>query len=301
MSQNINISDHFGTIVKTIRENRDILQSTVAGHDINIRTYRRIEANEVTVSFPQFLIIVNNLNLDVEEFMLIANNYELTDRQEILRLFKELGSTLNVDGIKEFHEHCRTYLQNHDAPEIEDLEKSVDAMYKFSLTNDRKVCQKDIQPLWKKLRNQTTLYYFEALSLLSILFFIDDSSEIHRQIKKLEEVFQLYFPYYETKRHILRAYYNAAYGLDMNNDFLESEPYIDKALKLSKELEDDVVYYDTLFVKAKLEYIKGHHPIGERLANESFEGLRKMENKKNAVNIRNDNMSDWRILTQKKS
>lgn len=301
MTQNFhNIDDAYVTI-RMIRKNKQLTQKEVAG-EIPLATYRRIEAGKSQPTLKNFVHIVDNLRMyDMAEFMLIHENFKVDRRQEILQLFKEMKTTLNSQGFKNFFESCSEYLESNHDPEIENLYQSLQGLYKYSHTNNHEEGYKLIEPLWLSLRDKENLFYWDALALTSILSLLKNPEDIHLQVPRLIKAFTQFEHHYETKRPIVKVYLNAAFCLKMNQKMMEGEDYVDKALALSNELQDMPLYYDTLYKKAEMEYVKGNQAVAFRLANESFDGLERFEVEKGKDSILNDNRADWLILTQKKS
>lgn len=284
--------EQIGSTIRYIRTSKNLKQTTVAGN-IPISTYRRIEANTTVCTLSNFFQIISNLHLDVSEFLYIHLDFQLTERQKLLKLFLQIRTTLNKEGFAKFFAACDFYLKNHNDCEMENLKTAMQGLYQFSLTEDREACYEFIRPLWDRLFDREWFYY-DALTVSCLLYFIPNSKEIQDNVEKLEITLNRYQELYDTKKSILRVYLNAIYGLKKNGSIFETDVYIDKAIKLSHQLNEHILYYDTLYKKAELEFMKGHYAEGERLAQESFEGLELYEDE-NKFYLK-DNKSDWAKL-----
>lgn len=298
MSQKVHNLDNFGTTIRKIREAKQLTQKQIAGN-IPFSTYRKIEANLTSCTLPNFVQITQNLHIDIAEFMYIHQEYQLSERQTLLKLFIDIKSTLNKEGFIQFFDYCDSYLQTHDDPEVLNLQCALKGLYQYSLTENREECYRYIKPLWQSLFDRKW-FYWDALTISCILFFLKDASEIHETVQKLVDVFKRYDLIYQTKSSILRVYLNAAYGLKCINKITDGEEYVTLALELSTELGERVLYYDTLYKKAEIEFSKGHVAYANRLATESFNGLEKYEENKGDNSFLSDNKADWEILSQRK-
>lgn len=288
----------FGSTIQKIRKLKGMTQKEAAGN-IPVSTYRKIEQDQTVCSLPLFVQILGNLHIEFQDFMFIHNDYQLTERQALYKLFYEIKSTLSKEQFETFFEQSASYLKRNKDADIEQLEYALQGLYQFSLSGDREACYEFIKPLWEKLISMSEWDFWEALTMNCILFFLQDSEDICETTRYLVKTFELFQPIHDARTIIIKVYLNAAYGLKCNDEILKAEPYVNRAMSKSDELGDKVLYYDALYKKAEIEFVKGNIAYSQRIAEESFKGLEEYEKSVNENSFLNDNKVDWKELTKK--
>ncbi|MHC5253130.1 helix-turn-helix domain-containing protein [Listeria kieliensis] len=298
MSQKVHNYKNYGSTIRKIRESKGLTQKQVAG-TIPLSTYRKIELNQTVCTLPAIDQILENLNMEPNDFKFIHREFSLTERQKLHKLFLKIKSTLHQESFLKFFSSCDAYLQKHNDTDMKQLRTALEGLYQYSLTEDRDACYQFVKPLWDKMITQEW-YYWEALTVSCILFCLHEPKEIHKTTQQLVKTFERFHPLHDSTKAIIKVYLNSAYGLKCGGHILEAEPYVQKALEMSETI-DKALYFDTLYKKAEIEFVKGNMAYSKRLATESFEGLQKYEIPEGENSFLNDNKTDWLILTQKKS
>lgn len=211
----------FGKTLKIIRKNRQMTQKEVCKGIMPQGTYSRIEQGKLPLSLEHMVNIAKNLNFSLNEFMYIHQNYHATEREKILKDFREI----ELAGFEELNKKWTRLKRVEEKDAHLNLLNQTYELFRLISTEDFLQVQAAAQPIWKQLE-KLDHWYLEDLELLnSILYYfpIDVAEQIvQTALKRLNNYMD-----YERNIEPLAMYFQ----LNLANRYIGEQLY-DKALKL---------------------------------------------------------------------
>ncbi len=211
----------FGKTLKIIRKNRQMTQKEVCKGIMPQGTYSRIEQGKLPLSLEHMVHIAEHLNISLNEFMYIHKNYHSTEREKILKDFREI----ELAGFEELNKKwaCLKKVEEKDA-HLNLLNQTYELFHLISFGDFLQI-QAAAQPIWQQLE-KLDHWYLEDLELLNSILYhfpIDVAEQIAQTaLKRLNkymnyerniEPLAMYFQLNLANRYIGERLYDKAFAL----------------------------------------------------------------------------------------
>lgn len=281
--------EHFGQTLKFIRKLKGIKQQDLAQKcQIPLSTYRKIESDVSQPSTTTFFTILKKLNISLVEFSYIHSKENYFTKERFVYLFKDLLHTLNKNKLDNFIRTGKQYLKQHDDEDIQNIVMAVEASRLLDYEDNRSKGKEMCQRLFDKLNAKKNWFYWDALIAQTLIIHLDSESS-YTLSYRARETFIYYDEMYPSKESRARVLLNLIYCFKLNNDILSSKPYVELALKETRPLREQYLYYDALYKKAELLLAEGQIREAKRYYSESRNGLKFLRENRFAQ----DNDTDW--------
>lgn len=208
----------FGATLKSIRKNRNMTQKELIEGIVQQGTYSRIEKDQLQISAELLVQLVERLNISLNEFLYIHHQYEATEREKILKDYREMELTL-PNEIKDQLHNIEHYLKRQPDNGVELLFDSFRALLILTQEDDLEAVRAIAEHIWERVQ-KLDHWYIEDMELLNsiiVLFPLDTAIHITTTaIKRLNA-----YDDYERDITYLKLYFQ----LNLTLLFLENEEY----------------------------------------------------------------------------
>ena len=181
-------------------------------------TYSRIEQDQLQISAVLLVELVERLNISLNEFLYIHRGYQATEREKILKDYREIELTLPKE-LKAKMEVIKSYLKKQPDDGVEMLLGSYQAMLILTEKDDLEAVRAIVENIWGNIQ-KLDHWYIEDIELLNsiiVLFPLDTALQITTTaIKRLDA-----YDDYERDVTHLKLYFH----LNLTLLYLENEEY----------------------------------------------------------------------------
>ncbi|KGR84409.1 helix-turn-helix domain-containing protein [Lysinibacillus odysseyi] len=208
----------FGATLRSIRRNRNLTQKELIEGIVQQGTYSRIEQDQLQISAELLVQLVERLNISLNEFLYIHHQYEATEREKILKDYREMELTLPKE-IKDQLRIIERYLKKQPDDGIKLLFDSYRALLILTEEDDLEAVRAIAENIWERVQ-KLDHWYIEDMELLNsiiVLFPLDTAIQITTTaIKRLNA-----YDDYERDVTYLKIYFH----LNLTLLYLENEQY----------------------------------------------------------------------------
>ena len=208
----------YGATLRSIRKNRNMTQKELIEGIVQQGTYSRIEQDQLQISAALLVELVERLNISLNEFLYIHRGYQATERERILKDYREMELTLPKE-LKAKMEIIKSYLKKQPDDGVELLMDSYQALLILTEADDFEAARAIAEKIWAKVQ-KLDHWYIEDMGLLNsiiMLFPLDTAVQITTTaIKRLDA-----YDGYERDVTYLKLYFH----LDLTLIYLENEEY----------------------------------------------------------------------------
>jgi len=111
-----------GSILKKIRQSKNLTQKDISGDQLSQSTYSKIEASKVTPTIDHFFYILNRLDISYDEFVLLSEKNNIDPKKQIIKAFSRISTTIELDKIVALKRECVQFLRYTEDPVIQDIQ-----------------------------------------------------------------------------------------------------------------------------------------------------------------------------------
>ena len=208
----------YGATLRSIRKNRNMTQKELIEGIVQQGTYSRIEQDQLQISAALLVELVERLNISLNEFLYIHRGYQATEREKILKDYREMELTLPKE-LKAKMEIIKSYLKKQPDDGVELLLDSYQALLILTEEDDLEAVRAIAENIWGEIQ-KLDHWYLEDMELLNsiiMLFPLDAAIQIATTaIKRLNA-----YDDYERDVTYLKLYFH----LNLSFLYLENEEY----------------------------------------------------------------------------
>lgn len=256
-----------GDTLKEIRVNQGLKPKDIYDNEFLPRsTYQKIENNERIPAYDRLQYIAKKMHTTIPEIEFLQYNKNLSEVDKLIFDFRvNIKNSMYTGRVNALKKRMENYLENEFDRRIFELVAILEAMLVIEETQEYQAPKQLVDFIWERLEKQDEWQLYDMMILANIFFIfpVDTAKSIVNRLMKQLETYK-YFE--QTRRMQLSINLNVINYFKANGLLLESEMYIEEAIRLAKEVENLTYEVIAKFRFAELQLIKGDVERAEKMA-----------------------------------